>query len=249
MCHRKRRGEQLADNTDIRKTWLKDTVPSTATISGAPTGTNNTTALNVTGEAATDITKYQHKVVAGTTCPTGGYGDNRAVASKITDNVSSYQDGKLTLCVLGIDAAGNVQTETGATKATWTKGTSGGGTNPPTDPTDPTDPTPPTDPAKVINIGTIAGDDTIDSTEAASGVTVSGTTSSNLNGKKITVKIVQGGKTKVAKNTIISSGNWSVSFTSGDLGKVANGSAKVVAIVMTGGGKYQADVKNITVNK
>ena len=60
--------------------------------------------------AGTGVTHYKHKVVAGTTCSATGYGSETAVATKITDSISSLADGSIILCVLGRDAAGNWQT-------------------------------------------------------------------------------------------------------------------------------------------
>ena len=97
-----------------------DTAAPTATISGQPTNTNNTTTLSVT-VAGTGVTHYKHKTVTGTTCTATGYGSETAVATTITDTISSLSDGSIILCVLGKDAAGNWQTT--ATSATWTKDT------------------------------------------------------------------------------------------------------------------------------
>ena len=100
------------------KTVVYDTTAPTATTSGQPTGTNNTTTLAVT-VAGTGVTHYKHKVVAGTTCSATGYGNETAVGTNITDSISSLSDGSVVLCVLGRDAAGNWQSS--ATSASWTK--------------------------------------------------------------------------------------------------------------------------------
>ena len=97
-----------------------DATAPTATVSGQPSGTNNTTTLDVT-VAGTGVTHYKHKVITGTTCTTGGYGSETAVATKITDSISSLADGSISLCVIGKDSAGNWQAEGSATRAGWTK--------------------------------------------------------------------------------------------------------------------------------
>ena len=89
-----------------------------ATVSGVPSGASDVVTLDVT-VGGTDVTHYKHKVVQGSSCGVGGYGNETAVGTKITDNLSSYRDGTLTLCVLGKDSAGNWQTS--ATSASWTK--------------------------------------------------------------------------------------------------------------------------------
>ena len=113
----------LAGNAGTLSSALSVTVDTTApsaTTSGAPSGTDNTTTLAVT-VAGTDVTHYKHKVAAGTACTATGYGSETAIATTITNDISSLADGSVTLCVLGRDAAGNYQST--PTKTTWTKDT------------------------------------------------------------------------------------------------------------------------------
>ena len=49
------------------------------------------------------------------------YGSETAVATNITDDISSLADGSVTLCAVGRDTAGNWQST--ATTTTWTKDT------------------------------------------------------------------------------------------------------------------------------
>ena len=104
--------------TTSSASFTVDTAAPTATLSGAPSGTNNTTTLAVT-VAGTGVTHYKHKVVTGSACTATGYGSETAVATTITDDISSLADGSIILCVLGKDTAGNWQST--ATSATWTK--------------------------------------------------------------------------------------------------------------------------------
>jgi hypothetical protein len=106
-------------------TWVKDTTPPTATLSGTPTATNNTTALNIT-VAGTDVIAYQYKVgVTGSTDCTSatGYSGDTLISQNITSSLSAIADGSITLCVLGKDAVGNEQALSNTTTATWTKDT------------------------------------------------------------------------------------------------------------------------------
>ena len=107
-----------------RASWVKDTTPPeeppTAVLTGAPTGTNDTTVLSVT-VSGDRVTRYRHKVTEGTVCTTGGYGPSTAVGTVITDDISALEDGPITLCVLGETASGLRQTD--ATKASWVKDT------------------------------------------------------------------------------------------------------------------------------
>ena len=114
-------GNEQTDANATKRTWVKDTTVENATVSGAPSGTNNVTVLNVT-VSGTGITHYKHKVVTGTTCTNGGYGSERQVATKITDNITSLADGDITLCVLGRDTVGNYQSS--AEVHNWIKDTS-----------------------------------------------------------------------------------------------------------------------------
>ncbi|NBQ52902.1 MAG: hypothetical protein EBU49_04900, partial [Proteobacteria bacterium] len=102
-----------------------DTTAPIATISGFPTGTSNTTVLQIT-VAGTDVTAYKTKSVSGSAslcASTSGYGSETAVATRIASNISTLNDGSVTVCVIGRDAAGNWQTEANAAYATWTKDT------------------------------------------------------------------------------------------------------------------------------
>lgn len=103
--------------------WTKDTVAPSASLSGAPTGTSATTILNIT-VGGTAVSHYKHKigVSASTDCSIAtGYGMERAVGTKITDDISGLADGEIKVCVVGRDAAGNYQTEASAATAVWTK--------------------------------------------------------------------------------------------------------------------------------
>ena|GEM_PF-3059758 len=102
-----------------------DTTPPVATISGFPTGTSNTTVLQIT-VAGTDVTAFKTKSISGSAslcASTSGYGSETAVATKIASNISTLADGSVTVCVIGRDAAGNWQTEATAAYSTWTKDT------------------------------------------------------------------------------------------------------------------------------
>ena len=104
--------------------WVKDTAPPeeppTAVLTGAPTGTNDTTTLAVT-VSGDRVTRYRHQVTEGAVCTSEGYGPSTPVAIVITDDLSTLDDGPITLCVLGETASGLQQTE--ATTASWTKDT------------------------------------------------------------------------------------------------------------------------------
>ena len=102
-----------------------DTTAPVATISGFPTGTSNTTVLQIT-VAGTDVTAYKTKSVAGSAilcAATSDYGSETAVGTRIASNISTLADGSVTICVIGRDATGNWQTEATAANATWTKDT------------------------------------------------------------------------------------------------------------------------------
>ncbi|QLY26452.1 hypothetical protein [Bdellovibrio sp. KM01] len=110
------------------RNFYKDTVnPGAATISGAPTGTNATSTLNIT-VAGTGIVQYRYFIVppGGTeVCTnTAAYtGSDIAVATKITDSLTATGDGAYKVCVIGLEASGNYSTTT--TQATWTRDATG----------------------------------------------------------------------------------------------------------------------------
>lgn len=101
--------------------WIKDTAPPTAAISGEPTGTNGITSLNVT-ISGVDEYKFKIKQWFDSACSTvGGYSSAISAAIPITTNISGYDDGDIELCVIGKDSAGNWQLEASASIASWTK--------------------------------------------------------------------------------------------------------------------------------
>lgn len=98
-----------------------DTV--TAILSGQPTGTNNTTTLNVTVGGA-GVTDYKFKVGDNTldcSAP-AGYSAMTPVATAITSSLSGIAEGAARLCVIGYNGI-IWQPESSATVATWMKDT------------------------------------------------------------------------------------------------------------------------------
>jgi alpha-tubulin suppressor-like RCC1 family protein len=108
------------------RNFYKDTVaPGAATLSGAPTGTNTTSTLNIT-VAGTGITQYRYFVVP----PSGSEvctnmaaytGSAIAVATKITDTLT--EQGAYKVCVQGRETSGNYSTT--SVSASWTRDTVG----------------------------------------------------------------------------------------------------------------------------
>ena len=118
-------GNWQTEATATSAAWTKDTTAAIATISGNPTGTNNSTLLNVTIGAG-DVTHYKFKLRASgdATCSSSsGYSTEALVAVPISSDISASADGAFELCVVGRDAFGNWQTEAAATSASWTKDT------------------------------------------------------------------------------------------------------------------------------
>lgn len=100
-----------------------DTSEPTATISGAPSGTNNLTILNVS-IGGIDVVKYQYKIgpAATTDCTqSNGYSADTLQSSNITNSIVALADGNIKLCVLGKDNSGNYQSLSSPTEATWNK--------------------------------------------------------------------------------------------------------------------------------
>ena len=95
-----------------------------ASITGQPTGTNNTTVLAVT-VGGTNVVSYKYKVglTATTVCSdSANYGNAIGIGTPIiTDNISGQSDGPTTLCVVGADSGPNWQPYSAATSANWVK--------------------------------------------------------------------------------------------------------------------------------
>ena len=96
-----------------------------AVLTGAPTGSSNVTTLNVTVGSDNGVTHYKYDVVAGTACTNLTLSASTAIATKITEDISSsgsnIADGSVSLCVAG-STDGTTFDDT-PTKATWTKDT------------------------------------------------------------------------------------------------------------------------------
>jgi len=95
-----------------------------ATLSGMPTGQSKTKILNIT-VGGFGIDSYRYKVgTSAIDCASGvGYsGAPVPVATKITNDISALPDGFIKVCVTGIKA-GDEQSQSAATVATWFKDT------------------------------------------------------------------------------------------------------------------------------
>ena len=93
--------------------------PPTVTITGAPTGVNNTDVVRVTVRGR-GVTHYKYSVNTGEQC--GEYGNPTQIHRRLAVNVSALPDGTVTLCVLGKNTADVWQTE--PTMVQWTRDSS-----------------------------------------------------------------------------------------------------------------------------
>ncbi len=112
----------LADTRSF--VWVKDTVRPTAAISGQPADPSSAVALNIDVSADGASDTYRHKVGEESTidCANAtGYSGATSVATNITDGLTGYADGRVKLCVVAKDPAGNEQLLSSATTYAWTK--------------------------------------------------------------------------------------------------------------------------------
>ena len=116
-------GNWQTEATASTASWTKDASAPSATISGEPTGTNNSSVLNVTiGGAGVTHYKFKIREVADPACSNStGYGAEIAVATGISSNISALSDGAIELCVIGRDSSSNWQATASATAVNWTK--------------------------------------------------------------------------------------------------------------------------------
>ena len=98
---------------------IPDPPPPTVTLTGMPTGIDNTDTVSVAVRGK-GVTHYQYSVNAGETC--GDYGNSTPIHRRLTVDVSDLPDGMVTLCVLGKNLAGIWQTK--PTTVQWTRDTS-----------------------------------------------------------------------------------------------------------------------------
>ena len=110
--------DQVGNNQDppTSFTWNKDTVPPVTALANLPPLTSSQTSLNVT-VSGNGVTAYKYAIaISSTTCSETSYSANQSITIPITSSLSGI--GRRTLCVKGIDAAGNVQVS--PTTYTWT---------------------------------------------------------------------------------------------------------------------------------
>ncbi len=103
---------------------IKDTVAPTVTLSGLPESPSGADPLSVSVAGPADLISYKYKVglQASTDCAvTSGYNSINPKGTLITTAMSGFADGTMILCVLGVDAAGNIQST--ATSTSWIKDT------------------------------------------------------------------------------------------------------------------------------
>lgn len=118
-------GNWVPVDSATSSTWTRDSdAPGSVSFSGGPSGTSNSTSINLDVPAAGGITGYRYKAVSGSDCSSdSGYSAEIAAATDSTVDVSSLPDGTVTLCVIARDSAGNWMPAGDASESTWTKDT------------------------------------------------------------------------------------------------------------------------------
>lgn len=106
-------------------TILRDTAAPTAVVAtGVPTGTSDTTILNVT-VSGTGVSHFKHKVGLASNTDCGlidGYGTESYVSKTIANNIGTLaDDNNVRLCVIGRDMAGNWMPLGSAASHVWYK--------------------------------------------------------------------------------------------------------------------------------
>ena len=197
--------DRAGNTSTATQSFVYDITAPTVTLSGQPTNTNNTTTLAVT-VAGTDITHYKHKTVTGASCTASGYGSETAIATSITDDISTLSDGSIILCVLGKDTAGNWQTT--ASSASWTKDTS----------------------TPTLSIAAVSGG-YVNASEDDSGVTISGTTTGADIGSDVDLTFTNGSNTTTISDITVSSNTWTTTLTLTQLTTLSEGTIAISGTV------------------
>ena len=220
--------------TTVIQTITVDTVPPTVTISTTDTTTNQPTQTIsghvTTTEAAAGATVTLFDTVNGVTTQIGtaAVGSDGAWSSSVTLS----GNGTHSIVAQDTDAAGNTGTSTPVTFALNTAG-----------------------PSISITVP-VAGDNIVNKTEAAAGVTISGIATAGsggaaVNGQTATITIVDGTNTvKDTYTTTVAAGAWSVNVTATDAQGLADGSYSINANVSDAAGNAATTAKQaITVDE
>ena len=117
-------GNQQSFASASSVSWITDTTVPTATLTGVPISESNVNTLAITVSAvdASDIATYRYKVGASDTidCTSSNdYSANISSTTSITDDLTSFDDAPMRLCVVAKDSAGNEQSYASATSQDW----------------------------------------------------------------------------------------------------------------------------------
>lgn len=116
-------GKQQSFSQASSRRWNKLSVASPAvTLTGTPGAASGLTTLNITVSGVSAVTNYVYKLgpsLNGMCDSMTGASSERAISSKITDDISGLANGSITLCVWGKNAGGFFQSQ--ATIFNWTK--------------------------------------------------------------------------------------------------------------------------------
>jgi hypothetical protein len=113
-------GQGIAPNT-------KAPIKIVASVTGEPINLSNSTSLNVS-VSGDEVVSYRYKIGLSSAIDCSdpsGYSIEFDKAVSILDDISSYPDGSISLCTIGVDAQGNTQAYNQATQKTWIKDTVG----------------------------------------------------------------------------------------------------------------------------
>lgn len=109
-------GDSSTETPEISYTWTVDTVAPECTLSNLPLNPTNKQKTAIVVSANGDVVAYRYRLVIG-----GIAGQLSGVYSITTPiELNSLGENVYTIKVMGIDRAGNIQSEANATQYTWT---------------------------------------------------------------------------------------------------------------------------------
>jgi alpha-tubulin suppressor-like RCC1 family protein len=115
-------GNQQSYSQATTASWVTDIVGTVATLTGLPESSDNALNVTVGAETSSELVSYKYKIgpQSTTDCSSStGYSSALAKALDIENDLTSFDDVPMRLCVVSIDTAGNEQALGSATSRDW----------------------------------------------------------------------------------------------------------------------------------
>ena len=115
-------GKQQSYSEATSASWVTDIEGTVATLNGLPASSDNALNVTVSADTPSELVSYKYKIGPQSTTDCSfstGYSAALAKAVDIENDLTSFDDVPMRLCVVSIDTAGNEQALGSATSSDW----------------------------------------------------------------------------------------------------------------------------------